>query len=216
MQIEIRGQHFLLLSQKAIFWQEKQTLLIGDLHLGKITHFRKEGIAIPHIAAENNFDRLDEIVQSTGATRVIFLGDLFHSTYNAEWETFRTWRSKHAYIEMIIVIGNHDILPKSMFLEADLQVYLDDFEEDDYVFTHHPKEETDPLKFVFAGHIHPVFTAYGKGRQRVRLPCFVVDANQAILPSFGVFTGGFGMEFTKGRRIYIVTTEKVFLVGSGL
>jgi metallophosphoesterase superfamily enzyme len=51
MQIEIRDNHFDLLIQKAIFWQEKQTLLIGDLHLGKITHFRKEGIAIPQIAA---------------------------------------------------------------------------------------------------------------------------------------------------------------------
>lgn len=77
MQIEIRGEHFQLLTQKAIFWEETQTLLIGDLHLGKITHFRKEGIALPPNAIDNNFKRLNELVQSTGATRIIFLGDLF-------------------------------------------------------------------------------------------------------------------------------------------
>jgi metallophosphoesterase superfamily enzyme len=77
MQIEIRGNHFLLLTQRAIFWQETQTLLIGDIHLGKITHFRKEGIAVPPNAIENNFKRLNELVQNTGATRIIFLGDYF-------------------------------------------------------------------------------------------------------------------------------------------
>ena len=120
MQIEIRGNHFILLTQRAIFWEETQTLLIGDLHLGKITHFRKEGIAVPNNAAANNFLRLNELVQRTGATRIIFLGDLFHNEYNSEWETFREWRAEHHYIDMIIVMGNHDILPVSLLLECDL------------------------------------------------------------------------------------------------
>lgn len=212
MQIEIRGNHFILLTQRAIFWEETQTLLIGDLHLGKITHFRKEGIAIPHNAAANNFQRLNELVQQTGATRIIFLGDLFHSEYNSEWETFREWRAVHHYIEMIIVMGNHDILPVSLLLECDLQVYVNDYEEDVFVFTHHPRVEFDTSKFVFAGHVHPVFTSYGRGRQSVRLPCFVIDKYQAILPSFGVFTGGYQMGQADDRKIYITTDTRVFSV----
>ncbi|GGC13685.1 ligase-associated DNA damage response endonuclease PdeM [Dyadobacter sediminis] len=212
MQIEIRGNHFRLLSQKAVFWEETQTLLIGDLHLGKIIHFRKEGIAVPGIAAENNFLRLNQLVQHTGAVRIIFLGDLFHSKYNSEWETFRAWRAGHHYIEMIIVIGNHDILPVSLFLESDMQVYMEDFEEDGFIFTHHPKTELRSDRFVFAGHVHPVFTSYGKGRQSVRLPCFVIDKNQAILPSFGVFTGGYPVNIINGRKIYITTETTIFPV----
>ncbi|MHA4737820.1 ligase-associated DNA damage response endonuclease PdeM [Dyadobacter sp. MSC1_007] len=212
MQIEIRGNHFLLLTQRAIFWQETQTLLIGDLHLGKVTHFRKEGIAIPNNAAANNFERLNELVQQTGATRIIFLGDLFHSQYNSEWETFREWRAAHHYMEMIIVMGNHDILPLSLLLECDLEVYMEDYEEDVFIFTHHPRVEFDTSKFVFAGHVHPVFTSYGKGRQSVRLPCFVIDKHQAILPSFGVFTGGYQMALGGDRKIYITTETKVFSV----
>jgi DNA ligase-associated metallophosphoesterase len=212
MQIEIRGNHFILLSQRAIFWEETQTLLIGDLHLGKITHFRKEGIAVPVTAADNNFERLNEIVRTTGASRIIFLGDLFHNKYNAEWDTFVEWRNAHHYIDMIIVIGNHDILPVSMFLEADLRVYINDFEEGNFIFTHHPKVEPDPEKFVFAGHVHPVFTTYGKGRQSFRLPCFIIDPNQAIVPSFGVFTGGFQMEAAHRRKIFITTETKIFQV----
>lgn len=212
MQIEIRGNHFLLLAQRAIFWEEAQTLLIGDLHLGKVTHFRKAGIAIPGNAIANNFQRLNEIVKSTGATRIIFLGDLFHSEYNSEWELFREWRAEHHYIDMIIVIGNHDILPVSLLLECDLEVHVEDYDEGDFTFTHHPKVEPDPARFVFAGHVHPVFTSYGKGRQSLRLPCFVVDKCQAILPSFGVFTGGYQMGLADDRKIYITTETKVFSV----
>jgi DNA ligase-associated metallophosphoesterase len=212
MQIEIQENHFLLLPEKAIFWQETQTLLIGDLHLGKITHFRKEGFAVPHRAADNNFTRLDEIVKNTGAVRIIFLGDLFHSEYNSEWETFRNWRNQHAYLEMIIVIGNHDILPVSLFLEADLKVFSNDYEEHGFIFTHHPKVEPAAGQFVFAGHIHPVFKTFGKGRQSLRLPCFIVDKYQAILPSFGVFTGGFGMELKDDRKIFVTTDTKVFQI----
>src|SRR4051812_10470243 len=94
MVIEIRGHHFRLLSQKAIYWEEEKTLLISDLHLGKIMHFRKEGIAIPAIAQENNFKRLDEIILRNNISRIIFLGDLFHNSLNTEWETFRRWRNK--------------------------------------------------------------------------------------------------------------------------
>ena len=99
---------------------------------------------------------------------------------------------------MIIVIGNHDILPVSLFLESDMQVYQTDYEEEDFIFTHHPKVELDGSKFVFAGHVHPVFTTYGKGRQSMRLPCFVVDNHQAILTQFRRFYRRFSNGF--GRR----------------
>ncbi len=66
MQIEIRNHHFELLYHKAMFWKETNTLLLGDLHLGKITHFRKEGMALPPNAIENNFARLDELIQTHG------------------------------------------------------------------------------------------------------------------------------------------------------
>lgn len=212
MQIEIRKQHFELLSQKAIFWHEKQTLLIGDLHLGKITHFRREGIALPPHAAAENFRKLDELLTITGAERIIFLGDLFHSQYNSEWDTFTLWREKHQPVEMLVVLGNHDILPVSLLLEAGLEVYREAYEEEGFVFTHHPRTELSEDQFVFAGHIHPVFTTYGKGRQRFRLPCFVIDRHQAVLPSFGVFTGGYQVHAMDHRKIFITTETRIYRV----
>ena len=41
------------------------------------------------------------------------------------------------------------------------------------------------------------------------IPCFVIDANQLILPAFGSFTGGHSETPREGRQIYISTGKAV-------
>ncbi len=209
MEIEIYNNQMVLLQQKAVFWKNEKTLLISDLHLGKVTHFRKEGIAIPSIAFENNFKRLDELIVANNVFRIIFLGDLFHNRHNAEWELFAAWRAKYHSIEMIIVLGNHDILPLRLFNENKITVFEDDYRIGNFVFAHHPKDKFIIDTYTFCGHVHPVFSFRAMAKQSLRLPCFIVDQQQTILPSFGVFTGGFEMKRQQGRRIYIIAGDEV-------
>jgi DNA ligase-associated metallophosphoesterase len=209
MEIKIHNNHFKLLPHKALFWKEENTLLIGDLHLGKVTHFRKEGIAIPSSAFEDNFKRLNEILLSNTIHRIIFLGDLFHNRLNAEWDLFAEWRSKHHSVEMIIVLGNHDVLPQRCFDEVQIKVYDEEYIEGQFLFAHHPKESFNKHQFVFCGHIHPIYYLKSKGRSRIKLSCFVHDNYQIILPSFGVFTGGYEMKAEHGREIYLIVEDNV-------
>ena len=209
MEIEIMGQHFQLLAQKAILWKDKKTLLASDLHLGKVTHFRKAGIAVPSVAYVNNFTRLDELMKENDIERIFFLGDLFHNRYNEEWAHFTAWRARYSSVEIIVVPGNHDILPYTLFEDADMSVH-DDFREGNFLFTHHPATKIPADTFVFSGHIHPVHILRSPVKQNLRLPCFVFDEWQAILPSFGVFTGGFEMRAAGNRKIFIIAGNKIF------
>src|SRR5437868_4239196 len=109
--IEIRKNRFELLTGKAVWWEDRKTLLISDLHIGKVSFFRKEGIAIPRNAIQDNFNRLDKLLENYQAEQIIFLGDLFHHRMNAEWDLFTSWRKKYNDIRMDIVIGNHDLIP---------------------------------------------------------------------------------------------------------
>ncbi|HMT27891.1 MAG TPA: ligase-associated DNA damage response endonuclease PdeM [Bacteroidia bacterium] len=211
MEIEIREHRFKLLPQKAIYWKNKKTLLISDLHLGKVTHFRKSGIALPSIALINNFRRLDELILTINAERIILLGDLFHSSYNEEWELFSEWRKKYHSIQIITVLGNHDILPMDLFKACEISVE-DYLQEEHFLFIHHPVKFHDEEIYSFCGHIHPVHCLKSRTKQRIKLPCFVVDEEQTILPSFGVFTGGYEMKSEPGRKIFVVTDEEVFKV----
>ena len=211
MEIEIRDQRFELLHQKGVFWKDTRTLLIGDLHLGKITHFRKEGIAAPSAALENNFTRLDEMVVENKAERIILLGDLFHSRYNKEWERFAEWRKKYAEVQINIVPGNHDILPRQLF-DASKIIIQENFSESQFLFAHHPVDESAGPNFIFCGHIHPVYCLHSGGKQHLKLPCFVMDAHQMILPSFGIFTGGYEMHVKPGRKIFVIAGKTVIQV----
>jgi len=212
MEININGSAFILLHQKAIYWRQQSTLLIGDLHLGKVTHFRKEGIAVPSRALENNFMRLNEILAAHSINRIIFLGDLFHNQYNDEWERFAEWRLRNSEIEMIIVPGNHDILPDHLFSRINILVQPKELIIGNFLFTHHPKENIPAGYHGFSGHIHPVFRMHARGRQSLRMQCFVIDENQTILPSFGVFTGGYAMDMKNGRSIFGIAESRIYKI----
>ena len=211
MKIEIKGEAFILLHQKALYWKGRKTMLISDFHLGKITHFRKAGIAIPAVAHNNNLSRLDELIATYDTERVYLLGDLFHHSYNTEWDHFAAWRSQYTALTMHIMLGNHDRLPHHLFDEARIDI-MHELVEDDFIFTHHPKAQPGEGAYIFAGHVHPVYSLRHGGSPTLRLPCFVFDPHQAILPSFGVFTGGYDVEAKAGRTLYVIGDSEIFKI----
>ena len=66
-------------------------LLLADLHLGKGAHFRREGIPVPTNMISKDLRKLETLIDLFQPGRVVFLGDLFHSVYNPEWEIFGQW-----------------------------------------------------------------------------------------------------------------------------
>ena len=47
MRMELNGVQFDLLHEKALWKEDERLLVIADVHLGKVSHFRKHGISIP-------------------------------------------------------------------------------------------------------------------------------------------------------------------------
>lgn len=210
LNITLKHNTFTLCSQKALFWKEQHTLLVSDLHIGKILHFRKAGIAIPAEAVQENFRRLDSLMQDNEIRKVIFIGDLFHSDINNEWDQFCDWRKNYRDIEMQIVLGNHDRLPDSFCDDFNIEVHKKELLVGPFTFAHHPAEEFKSEKeYVFSGHIHPVVVLSGKANQSMKLPCFYFGKQQAILPSFGYFTGGYRIEPAKGDRVVGIAGGKL-------
>ena len=50
MTIKIHTHQFVLHPTGGIYWKEKQYWLLADVHLGKVAHFRKNGIPVPRNA----------------------------------------------------------------------------------------------------------------------------------------------------------------------
>jgi DNA ligase-associated metallophosphoesterase len=208
LEIDINSRPFVLHCSGAVYWVEKRMLLISDVHLGKISHFRKHGSALPDGAMYKNFTKLDAAVDYFQPEVICFLGDLFHSSINNEWHLFSDWVAKTTP-KIILVAGNHDIIAPQKYHDLDITI-VSEWVLDGFLLTHHPEERAE--LFTFSGHIHPAVLLEGKGRQFLKLPCFFRSPNQMILPAFGEFTGTYIMEPQENDTVYVVTKEDVVLV----
>ena len=204
-EIVLCQQHFLLHPSGGIFWKETQTWLLADVHLGKVAHFRKHGIAVPRKAEGAFYQKMEGLLKEYPSNRILFLGDLFHSYQNNEWFLFEAW-VKQQKAELILIQGNHDIIPAQKFTLLGLTV-LDSLEEAGFFFTHYPTEKESC--FVFCGHLHPGIKLMGNGQQRLTLPCFYRTPKQLILPAFGSFTGLYLLSPKREDQVYALTENAV-------
>lgn len=205
MKIIIQHQNFVLHPCGAAFWEEKKILLISDLHLGKIVHFRKHGMAIPERAVQENFNRLNNILELFDAETIIFLGDLFHSKMNNEWDLFSDW-TKTITQQLILVEGNHDVISKQHYADLNIEIHSEII-IDDFLLTHHPS--TRESFFNLCGHIHPGIKLKGIGRQFLSLSCFFRKPHQMIFPAFGEFTGNFYLIPEENDKVYAIAKDEI-------
>ncbi len=206
--VEINGQNFILHPTGALFWEAQQVLLISDVHLGKVMHFRKHGMALPGNSISKNFEQLDLAVAYFNPKGVIFLGDLFHSERNIEWDLFENWVLDKPF-KIILVAGNHDIINPIHYQKLAIAVCSELIIEN-FLLTHHPEERIG--FYNFSGHIHPGIKLHGVGRQTLKLPCFFKKEHQMILPAFGEFTGQYFLVPTATDCVYAITKEEVLLI----
>ncbi len=205
MKLTVRNSEFDLLPERALWREDNRTLILADLHLGKVNHFRRNGIAVPRMAERNNLWRLSGLIKDYKPDRLIFLGDLFHSKMNLAWEEFVDFRKMFQHTKMVLVKGNHDILRDDDFYAANLEL-TDLLEEDGMVFSH---DRIETEAFNIYGHIHPCVRLRGRAKQSLRLPCFFFSDQYGILPSFGDFTGGYVISPRKTDRVFVPLEKEV-------
>ncbi|MEX0883163.1 MAG: ligase-associated DNA damage response endonuclease PdeM [Cyclobacteriaceae bacterium] len=203
------GEMLKFLNEKAIWIENEKTLLLADTHFGKAGHFRKAGIPVPENIHLHDYIRLDHLIHLLDPVMVVFLGDLFHSEYNTDWETLNTYLTRHPQIDFHLVKGNHDILNEEKYLSAKLILHHQRFNRFNFIFTHEPLPLSVPGKLNICGHFHPGITLKGRGKQGLKLPCYFYRDNCLILPAFGSFTGLMNIGLDKDGEIYAVTGQKV-------
>lgn len=204
-----QGEEFVLHPSRALFWPRQSMLLIADLHIGKVNHFRKAGVAVPETVNQNNMQRLTDLLELFSARHIVFLGDLSHSNTNKGWEEFTELLNNWPDCDFTLVSGNHDILPSSNYRAANLRLYHNDMIVPPFRFTHHPPTESDQDYGTISGHRHPGVVMRGKGRQHLRLPCFYFKEESVVLPAFGSFTGLSIVKPKQRESVFPVVDNKV-------
>jgi uncharacterized protein len=208
MRITFANLDLQLLADRAMLWRDRRALVIADWHLGKASVFRARGVPVPTGTSARDYARLDALLDSTDATRIIVLGDLLHARESENsLDALRAWRDRRPALRLEVVPGNHDRHVGADALDR-VVTRLDALhEESGVLWTHQPIDDA-PLPVV-AGHVHPVAQLTDFDGSGVRVPCFAAGARQLILPSFGSFTGGSVMRAEPGQTLYACAAGRV-------
>ncbi|GAB4161397.1 MAG: ligase-associated DNA damage response endonuclease PdeM [Winogradskyella sp.] len=185
--ITIANERLTLTNQRAIYWPTEKALILSDLHIGKTAHFRKHGIPVPDDILQKDLERLKQLICHFKVQQLIIVGDLFHAENNSNMLTFESWLSQFENLHIVLIKGNHDrqsnLLMNQLGIKVEPQLFIEPFN-----FMHEPKKDT-LHEFTISGHIHPGVVIKGKGKQKLKLPCYLITEQQLILPAFSLFTG---------------------------
>jgi len=207
--IYIQQEKFTLTNQRALYWERENTLVVSDLHIGKTAHFRKAGIAIPSTILDNDLLRLQLLIDHFKVQTVLVVGDLFHAGKNIEIDHFQNFMLHNKTIGFELIKGNHDRLKDSFYESIGITIFKTHKDVHDFRFVHDEKH-CETQKFCVSGHTHPGVSIKGKGKVRIKLPCFEVSEYRLILPAFSEFTGLNTKRTIEASVCYGFTKNSVF------
>lgn len=205
---------FWVSSERCLWWEEENTMIIADLHLGKTGHFRKSGIGVPNNLYKADLQRLMAQLYFFKADRLIIVGDFTHSSANKELEHFKKWRKDFSLLTIDLVKGNHDILEEDWYLDTNINIIPHHLLIREFCFRHDLKTDKkdktlENIKYTFVGHLHPGITLKGRGKQSLRFPCFYFTDEYCVLPAFSRFTGTFSVLRKKNETVYAITENQL-------
>lgn len=208
--LDLAGASVKFLSERALYIPGIRTVVLADLHFGKVNHFRRAGLPVPTSATSRNAERLIELIQKLEPARILFLGDLFHSAYNDDWEAVGQIVRHFPGCAFDLVRGNHDVLSDVQYSRQGIRM-LEKEIIGNLLLTHEPLPTQQVPKGLLnvAGHLHPAASLVGKGRQSLRLPCFWLSERQLILPAFGSFTGLWVVYPQEKDAVYIIAENRI-------
>lgn len=208
MILDLLGQRLELRPERALYWHEQKLLALSDLHLGKAESYQREGIPMPADQGVEDLTRLSHLIHELNPKSVLFVGDFIHA--RTSWsmglkDELEGFFHVHRGREFHLIVGNHERGSLHHFEELPVQI-VPDFAASPFLFVHgHEKQR----QFSVEGHLHPAITIK-QGPLRFRLPCFVLEENRLILPSFGEWTGAADVTKQKHNRVFAVSGPSVF------
>ena len=210
--VELAGEQLWLLAHKAIYWPARKMLIIADIHFGKAAAFRALGVPVPRGTTTQNLLALDTLLATYACEEIVFLGDFLHARAAhaaATVAAMLAWRARHRDVRLTVVRGNHDAHAGDPAAALGIRMVDEPYSVGKLSFCHHP--DTAAPGYVLAGHVHPVYHLRADG-DGLRLPCFLLGRERAILPAFGAFTGGHALRPAAGERVYVTADAAIFAI----
>ena len=182
--LHVQGEMLMPLAEGALWWPDRETLIVSDLHFEKGSYLARHGQMLPPYDTHATLARIETLVTAFAPKCVLSLGDSFHdpaAEVRMGEDCVERIQALTGRTDWIWIEGNHDPDPPQFLGGRAAKVV----ELGALTFRHEPTGAVGEV----AGHLHPVAKLAGRTRS-VRRKCFATDGRRLILPSLGAFTGG--------------------------
>lgn len=208
-----------LFGERALHLVEEATIVVGDLHVGLESELRAKGVNLPS-QTERMRGRLLSILHTTGARRLVVIGDLKHSIPFSTRQEARELPHFLAQFpaEVELVPGNHDV-DFADHLDIALQPAEGIVVGDVGLLHGHtwPSEAVMRQHTIVTCHNHPAVMLMDELGHRHKEACWVrapfaakarekypelpKDAQLIVMPAFNELTGGTAFNAREGEKL---------------
>ena len=184
------------------FIKSLNSLVASDLHLGYEGAMAKNGVFAPKVNLKKVLESLGKAILSTGADRLIIVGDIKHDFSDIETDEFNELHDmiiflRQRKVQPVLIKGNHDNFVERYKEPFKLLVYGRDKEIGNYLFFHGDELPEIPSKapaMLIMGQEHPAISITNKIVKKEKLRCFLYGEYKRlpllVLPAMGYFSTG--------------------------
>jgi putative SbcD/Mre11-related phosphoesterase len=185
----------------ALWLENKECIVIADLHLGFEGVLFEEGFAMPRFQKDEMLKRLGKIIRKYKPRKIIINGDLKHEfskNLPQEWNEVRDVLDYlENKVELRFTRGNHDNYLKTILSKRNLELPKK-LTWKNVTFAH-GHEDLDWKNLLIIGHEHPSVRLTDKIGASIKVPCYLVGENIIVLPAFSPLA--YGTDITQKRPI---------------
>lgn len=183
---EVNGERVAADPAGVLWWPERETLVVADMHFEKGSSYARRGVFLPPYDTRETIRKLSDAMARLEPSTVVSLGDAFHdkgAEARLDEEDEDALAALTSRADWVWIAGNHDPAPPKRFRG----MVCEQLSLGKLMFRHEPTAAGAPGEV--SGHLHPVAKVSRPGRS-VRRRCFATDGRKLVLPAFGAYTGG--------------------------
>ncbi len=184
----------------ALFLDEEDTLVLGDIHIGFEEAMQKQGVFLPKFHYQDLFERLQKILTTVKPKKVVINGDIKHEFGTISEEEWRNTLKLIDFLkdkyELVLIKGNHDQTVEPIAKKRGLKLEKSKIIGKTYIYhgdSLPKKEDLKGCENIIISHDHPAISLK-EGSRIEKYKCFLMGEWEgiklAVLPAFSPTASG--------------------------
>ena len=202
----VRQQLGWLSPQRCLFWEDRSTLILSGLQLGRFPESNEQP------ERRSSLDRLQEQILAFKAERVIVIGGFPLPENNQYLEEFIQWRTRYQSLKLEFVLSRTSPVTESLLFSLSIRVELGSLVDGPFVWIASRLAEekwkaSGGTEYMINGYQDPGYKKYGAKKNEAATPAFYCTPTFLMLPAFSRPKGSDAVHPGKDELVWLTKQD---------